>query len=61
MQRLGHVPEAEMYRTFNMGIGIIIICAAANINLIKTHVAAHGTDCYEVGHVVSDAGEVKLV
>jgi phosphoribosylformylglycinamidine cyclo-ligase len=61
MQRLGRVPEAEMYRTFNMGIGMIIICSAANINTIKTHVTAHGTDCYEVGHIVSNAGEVKLV
>jgi phosphoribosylformylglycinamidine cyclo-ligase len=61
MQRLGRVSEAEMYRTFNMGIGMIIICSAANINMIKTHVTAHGTDCYEVGHVVSGAGAVKLV
>ncbi|HMU33970.1 MAG TPA: phosphoribosylformylglycinamidine cyclo-ligase [Pyrinomonadaceae bacterium] len=27
MQRLGNVAESEMFRTFNMGIGMIIICS----------------------------------
>src|SRR4026209_2131888 len=32
MQRLGNVPEMEMLRTFNMGVGMVIICARQNID-----------------------------
>jgi phosphoribosylformylglycinamidine cyclo-ligase len=28
MQKLGHVSETEMFRTFNMGIGMIVVCSA---------------------------------
>src|SRR5918998_439951 len=29
MQELGNVAEPEMYRTFNMGVGMVVICAPA--------------------------------
>ncbi|HVB76623.1 MAG TPA: phosphoribosylformylglycinamidine cyclo-ligase [Candidatus Nitrosotalea sp.] len=29
IQRLGGIDEAEMFRTFNMGLGMILICASA--------------------------------
>jgi phosphoribosylformylglycinamidine cyclo-ligase len=29
LQRVGDVPEDEMFRTFNMGIGLVLICPAA--------------------------------
>ena len=61
MQHLGSVPEAEMYRTFNMGIGMIIVCAPTDVTVIKTHIAAHDLACYEVGNIVTGANEVKLV
>ena len=28
LQRTGHVPDTDMLRTFNMGIGLIVVCAA---------------------------------
>jgi phosphoribosylformylglycinamidine cyclo-ligase len=28
LQRTGRVPDADMFRTFNMGIGLIVVCAA---------------------------------
>ncbi len=34
MQRLGNVDEKEMFRTFNMGIGMIVICAERDKNTI---------------------------
>jgi phosphoribosylformylglycinamidine cyclo-ligase len=27
LQRTGRVPDADMLRTFNMGIGLIVVCA----------------------------------
>lgn len=31
LQRLGQVPSAEMFRTFNMGIGFVVILAEADV------------------------------
>ena len=61
MQGLGQVSEEEMYRTFNMGIGMIIICASSAASFIKAHIAARGTICYEVGCAVPGTREVKLI
>jgi phosphoribosylformylglycinamidine cyclo-ligase len=61
IQHLGCIAQTEMYRTFNMGIGMIIICAPSEVSTIKAHVAARGTACYEVGRVVTGAREVKLI
>lgn len=58
MQQIGRVEDAEMYRTFNMGIGMIIICAAPDATTIKEHLESRGEACYEVGRVA--AGD-KLV
>lgn len=30
MQKLGNVSDHEMFRTFNMGIGIVVICSGSN-------------------------------
>jgi phosphoribosylformylglycinamidine cyclo-ligase len=61
MQKLGGVPEREMYRTFNMGVGMVVVCAAADVATIKSHVESQGEKCYEIGRVVAGAREVRLV
>jgi phosphoribosylformylglycinamidine cyclo-ligase len=34
LEAAGQVPDADMYRTFNMGIGLIIACAAADADRV---------------------------
>lgn len=60
LQKLGNVSEREMYRTFNMGVGMVIICARANIDPIKSHFKERGDECYQIGEVVEGNGEVLL-
>src|SRR5256714_4324526 len=31
MQRLGNIDEPEMYRTFNMGIGMVVVCSPTDV------------------------------
>jgi phosphoribosylformylglycinamidine cyclo-ligase len=38
MQRLGNVSEKEMFRTFNMGIGMIVICSERDASKIATSI-----------------------
>lgn len=35
IETLGHVPELEMYRVFNMGIGMVVIINKKNIRFLK--------------------------
>ena len=57
MQKIGNIEESEMYRTFNMGVGMVVACEAADAAQIKENV---GT-CYEIGRVVKGDREVTLV
>jgi len=51
MQQIGKVNENEMYRTFNMGIGMVFIVDSSNINIVK-NALNNLTDVYEIGTVV---------
>ena len=55
----GNVEKREMFRTFNMGIGFVLICDAENAEKIKAACAAMEQPVYQIGSVV--AGEKKVV
>jgi phosphoribosylformylglycinamidine cyclo-ligase len=61
MREIGNVAEAEMHRTFNMGIGMIVICAPTDADTIRYHFDSPGAECYRVGRVVEGKCEVRLV
>lgn len=52
LRQIGAISEAEMYRTFNMGVGMVIVCAPADADFITAHLAERKTHCYQVGSVV---------
>ena len=60
MQGIGNVSQAEMYRTFNMGVGMVIMCAPENVDRIMGHVRQQGSQCYEIGKVVAGNREVLI-
>jgi phosphoribosylformylglycinamidine cyclo-ligase len=60
MQAIGSVPDAEMYRTFNMGVGMVIICAEQDAPAIKEHLIERGETCYEIGRVQEGNREVNI-
>src|SRR2546425_1383271 len=55
MRRLGNIEEGEMFRTFNMGIGMALICTQADESGIMSHIDS----CYEIGRVIT--GEKRVV
>ncbi len=59
-RRLGNVSEREMYRTFNMGVGMVIVCTPSNLDLIKNHFQQRGDNCYQIGEVIAGEREVLL-
>ena len=60
MQRLGNVSEPEMYRTFNMGVGIVIVCAPQDAESIKSHLDQRGDSVYQIGQVTIGDKEVSI-
>ena len=42
LQRTGGVPDGDMLRTFNMGIGLILVCAEANGDGLVSRLQANG-------------------
>jgi phosphoribosylformylglycinamidine cyclo-ligase len=57
MQELGNVAEAEMFRTFNMGIGMIVICAEEDREFLQENL---GTS-FEIGRVADGDKKVLIV
>ena len=55
LQEKGHVEEAEMYRVFNMGIGMVVILAPDAVDAALASLNASGESTYLIGEVV--AGE----
>ncbi|HEV8587292.1 MAG TPA: phosphoribosylformylglycinamidine cyclo-ligase [Pyrinomonadaceae bacterium] len=60
MRRLGNIDEPEMYRTFNMGVGMAIVCAPSNTNAITDGINASGFECFEIGRVTRGERTVVL-
>ena len=60
LRRLGNVSEREMYRTFNMGIGMVIVCSQSDAGAIASHLRDRGETFYEIGEVVSGNREVSI-
>ncbi len=61
MQQIGHIQETEMHRTFNMGVGMVLVCAARDAEAIQSHFSRRGETCYEIGRVVEGKGEVMIL
>jgi phosphoribosylformylglycinamidine cyclo-ligase len=60
MQEIGHVPDAEMYRTFNMGVGMVVICAPEDAESIQTNFSRRDQACYEIGRITEGNREVII-
>jgi len=59
MQHIGNVDKNEMYRTFNMGIGMVFIVDPSNIDAVK-NALNNLTEVYEIGTVVKGKKEVSI-
>lgn len=60
MQRLGNVADQEMFRTFNMGVGMVIVCAESEKEGILSHIEELGERCYSIGRVVAGNNETII-
>ena len=57
LQAEGNVAADEMYRTFNCGIGMVVIVAAADADAAIASLSASGETVYRIGSVRSRVGD----
>lgn len=60
LQEWGNVAWPEMYRTFNMGIGMILIVDANHVADVKVNLESRGEAVYEIGCIIDGDGPVVL-
>lgn len=57
----GPVERLEMYRVFNMGIGMVLVVGATDANRIVDELQAEGEDVRIIGSVTEGNGKVQLL
>ena len=61
MQSIGNVDKSEMHRTFNMGIGMVVVVNPENAESVKSHFAKVDQTFYEIGRVTEGDGHVNII
>ena len=56
LQRLGDVAWPEMYRTFNMGIGFVLVVSQEDENSVRQKLTDLGENSFAIGRVVEGEG-----
>ena len=59
LQRSGDVPLDDMFRTFNMGIGLILVCTSALLDTVLDDLRARGEAPVVIGEIERGSGEVS--
>ena len=60
LQEAGSVEPAEMFRTFNMGVGMVVICAPSDAKAVLSAASAAGVAGWILGTLRSGSGAVIL-
>jgi phosphoribosylformylglycinamidine cyclo-ligase len=60
MQKIGNVSEPEMYRAFNMGVGMVVVTSSQDKAAVGSHLQQQGTEVFEIGRVTDGKQEVSI-
>jgi len=61
IQRLGKVPDEEMFRIFNMGVGFCVVVPAEESEGAISICKSHGREAFALGRVVSEPKGAILI
>jgi len=60
LERAGQVSRAEMYRTFNMGVGMVVITDEAGASAVEASASSANVDAWRLGRTVRGTGRVRI-
>ena len=58
--KTGHIPERDMFNTFNMGVGMSVVVAKEDAETALSVLQANGEDAYLIGEIVASQDKVIL-
>lgn len=60
IKHYGNVPDSDMMRTFNMGVGITLVAKSSAFEKIQEHLSKNGCEPYVIGEIISGDKNVRL-
>ncbi len=60
LEEAGGVPREEMFRVFNMGVGMVVIADAGSADAVRASARQAGVESWMLGRVVPGSGQVIL-
>jgi phosphoribosylformylglycinamidine cyclo-ligase len=60
LERAGEVDRSEMFRTFNMGVGMAVITDEAGAAAVQASAASANMSSWRLGRIVRGAGQVRI-
>jgi len=60
LQKAGRVSREEMFRAFNMGVGMVVITGSADANAVMSSARSSGITAWSLGRVERGNGQVIL-
>lgn len=61
IQKVGNIPERDMYNTFNMGIGMAVIVKKEEVKRAIEILEAQGEKAYLIGEVIEGNKDIQIV
>ena len=60
LERHGQVSREEMYRTFNMGVGMVVITDESGAAAVEASASSANVDAWRLGRTVRGTGRVRI-
>jgi phosphoribosylformylglycinamidine cyclo-ligase len=60
LAKIGNVADQELYRAFNMGIGMVVVVAAADRDRLLAYLDERGENHYDIGRIVKGNRTVTI-
>lgn len=61
LAKTGNIPERDMFNTFNMGVGMIVVVAKEDVEKALEILKANGEDAYIIGKIVKSDTKVTII
>lgn len=61
IQSAGNISDDEMFKVFNMGVGMILVVPEAHENAVRSHIEKFSIQTYSLGSVVENGGEIAII
>jgi len=61
IQNKGNIQEKEMYQTFNMGIGMVLVVKPETANLVKSKLSEFSLRSWVIGKILKGRKEVEII